>query len=227
MTVSATSGSINCYGEKTSVTISASGGTSPYTGTGVFTAGAGKHVYYVSDAGGNRDSVIVTLSQPQAISASLTAGSITTAGGSTSVIISASGGTGPYTYNINGGIYQAEPTFNNLTAGTYTFNTRDFNGCTVTKSIILAESTTEYFNPRFKVSIWPNPTTNYFKLQVSKIHGPYTVYIDVFNSQGMWMYSTKGDIYTQYTFGDNFPAGSYYVKVKIGTGVRSLLVVKL
>jgi hypothetical protein len=227
MVLSANSGTINCFGETTSVTVSATGGTSPYTGTGVFKAGAGKHVYFVSDAGGNRDSVTVTLTQPQAVSASITAGSITTAGGSTSVTVSAAGGTIPYSYNVNGGAYQADPVFSNLTAGNYTFNIRDYNGCMSTKSLILAESTNDYYNPRFKVSIWPNPTTNYFKLQVSRIHGPYTVYIDVYNAQGLWMYSTKGDIYSQYVFGHNFPAGSYYVKVKIGSGVRSLVVVKL
>lgn len=39
---------VNCYGANTTVTVSASGGTAPYTGTGTFTANAGKGSYKIS-----------------------------------------------------------------------------------------------------------------------------------------------------------------------------------
>ncbi|MEO6583156.1 MAG: hypothetical protein ABIO05_02465 [Ferruginibacter sp.] len=46
------------------------------------------------------------------------------------IAVSASGGTAPYTFNINGGSYQSVNTFINLAAGTYTITAKDANGCT-------------------------------------------------------------------------------------------------
>ena len=227
LVLGAVSGQIKCFGDTTTVTISATGGKSPYTGIGTFRVKAGTHRFYVSDAIGNKDSISVNLIQPTLLSANLTAGSITTTGGTTTVSIAASGGTSPYLYAINGGLYQTNSLFSNLSAGNYSFNTKDNNGCITLKSVILAESTETYLNPRYRVTIWPNPTTNYFKLQLSKIHGPYTVYITVYNSSGILVYATQGDVYTQYSFGNSFSKGSYLVKIRIGTGIKSYTVVKI
>jgi parallel beta-helix repeat protein len=227
LVISAVSGQIKCFGDSSSVTISATGGKQPYTGTGIFRVKAGTHRFYVSDANGNKDSISVNLIQPTLLSANLTAGSITTTGGTTTVSIAASGGTSPYLYAVNGGLYQTNPLFSNLSAGNYSFNTKDNNGCITLKSVILAESTETYLNPRYRVTIWPNPTTNYFKLKLSKIHGPYTVYITVYNSSGKLVYATQGDVYTQYSFGNSFNKGSYLVKIRIGTGIKSYTVVKI
>ncbi|WP_244614447.1 hypothetical protein, partial [Elizabethkingia argenteiflava] len=41
-----------CFGEKGSITVSASGGTAPYTGTGSFDNLAGTYTYTVTDANG-------------------------------------------------------------------------------------------------------------------------------------------------------------------------------
>jgi hypothetical protein len=45
-----------------------------------------------------------------------------------SLTITATGGTG-FTYNINGGNFQASAAFNNLAAGTYTLGAKDADGC--------------------------------------------------------------------------------------------------
>lgn len=44
------------------------------------------------------------------------------------VTISATGGTGPYTYSIDGGSFGASDTFSDLCAGTYTFTAKDADG---------------------------------------------------------------------------------------------------
>jgi hypothetical protein len=227
LVITALSEQIKCFGDSSSVTISASGGKQPYSGTGIFKVKAGTHRFYVKDANGTNDSISVSLTQPTILAANLTAGTITTAGGTTTVTITATGGTNPYMYAVNGGLYQTNSTFSNLSAGNYNFITKDNNGCMTVKSVILAESTDMYLNPKFRVAIWPNPTTNYFKLQLSKIHGPYTVYITVFNSSGILVYATQGDVYTQYTFGNTFSKGSYIVKIRIGTGTKTYTVVKI
>lgn len=49
------------------------------------------------------------------------------------ITVTAGGSTG-FTYNLNGGAYQASNVFSNLTAGTYTVGVKDVNGCTKTAS---------------------------------------------------------------------------------------------
>lgn len=52
------------------------------------------------------------------------------------ITVTASGSSG-YTYNINGGAYQASNIFGNLAAGTYTVGVKDLNGCTKTASAVV------------------------------------------------------------------------------------------
>lgn len=54
-----------------------------------------------------------------------------------SITVTASGSTG-FTYNINGGAYQAGNVFSNLATGTYTIGVKDANGCTKTASAAVA-----------------------------------------------------------------------------------------
>ena len=127
-----------CFGETSSVIISASGGTPPYTGTGTFSQSAGTQSYTVTDANGcsTSTSVIVTQAAAVAPTASITTpiavfggtGSITVDGGTSYVITS-----GPSS-NTTGAI---SGVFTGLIAGTFTF-TASVAGCTgVTASIVL------------------------------------------------------------------------------------------
>lgn len=54
-----------------------------------------------------------------------------------SITVTATGSTG-FTYNINGGAYQASNVFANLNAGTYLIGVKDLNGCTKTQSVVVA-----------------------------------------------------------------------------------------
>jgi len=47
-----------------------------------------------------------------------------------SITITASGGTGPYTFNLNGGAFQSSNQFTGLNPNTYNIIIRDANGCT-------------------------------------------------------------------------------------------------
>src|SRR5207237_7353634 len=77
-----TNGTISCFGGTTSVTISATGGTPGYTGTGSFEGvGAGSHTYTVTDANGCTSDTTVELSAPPALVASNTHGTISCFGG--------------------------------------------------------------------------------------------------------------------------------------------------
>ncbi|MBL7903376.1 MAG: hypothetical protein JNK73_15370, partial [Bacteroidia bacterium] len=119
LAASAINGSITCNGGNTSVTVTATGGTPPYTGTGTFTRNAGPYTFTVSDANGCSTNVNGNISQPSALSASAVNGTINCNGGTTTVNVSANGGTAPYTGT---GTYT-------LSAGTYSFIVTDANGC--------------------------------------------------------------------------------------------------
>src|SRR6185295_12736607 len=96
LTASSSAGSIACNGGTTSVSVSASGGTAPYSGTGSFTVGAGPYSYTVTDAYGCTATASGNITEPSPLTASSPAGSIACNAGTTSVSASASGGTAPY-----------------------------------------------------------------------------------------------------------------------------------
>lgn len=138
LTAASNVGIILCNGGSTTVTISANGGVSPYTGTGSFTASAGTRFYTVTDSRGTTTSISVSITQPTTIAFSTSSGSITTQGGSTSIIVNATGGTLPYVYSMNGGGYQTSNQFNGVGTGTHTISVKDANGCIKTGNTTIA-----------------------------------------------------------------------------------------
>ena len=124
-------GSILCYGGTTTVTVSATGGTGAYNGTGTFTVGAGSYTYNVTDANGCPASVSVQIGQPTELVASATAGQILCYGGTTTVVVSASGGTAPYS---------GTGTFT-VGAGSYSYTVTDANGCSKNVSVEVTQPT--------------------------------------------------------------------------------------
>ncbi len=137
-TVSA--GTIACFGENTTLTVSASGGVAPYEYSldgvtfqtaNTFTVSAGSYIVSVKGMNTCTTTTTVTVTEPTVISASSTAGSIGCYGGTATLTANASGGTTPYQYSLNGGAYQAGNTFN-VGAGIQSVTVRDANLCTKT-----------------------------------------------------------------------------------------------
>ena len=139
LTVASSAGNISCNGSTTTVTVVAAGGTAPYTGTGTFTVTAGTYNYTVKDAAGQTATTTVTVSQPNALSEDLVSGTISVYGGSTTITVTAGGGTPGYTYKLNSGTYKTSNIFNNIQAGTYTVTVKDSKGCTTSKSITITQ----------------------------------------------------------------------------------------
>lgn len=67
VTASAEAGTITCFGGTTSVLVSASGGTEPYSGIGEFTVSAGEYSFTVIDASGCSSTVSGNITQPGAL----------------------------------------------------------------------------------------------------------------------------------------------------------------
>jgi len=136
-TVLSTSGSsassVSCNGGSNgTATVSASGGTPPYNGTGTRTGlTAGTYNFIVTDSHGcTATTSAVTITQPSAIAASSSVVSnVSCPGGSNgSASVSASGGTAPYS---------GTGTFSGLTAGSYTYIVTDNNGCTGSTTVVI------------------------------------------------------------------------------------------
>ena len=129
-----------CFGANGSVTISAIGGTAPYTGTGTFSQAAGTQTYTVSDVNGCSTTVSVTIAQP-------TAGLSASIAGQTNVLcysnstgaadLDVTGGTLPYTYSWSNGATGQDLT--GIAAGTYNVTVTDGGLCTTTASVTITE----------------------------------------------------------------------------------------
>ena len=149
-TISAST-NILCNGGNTgSATVTATGGTSPYTyawapsgGTGPTASSliAGTYTVTVTDANGCSTTATVTLTQPPAITAIQSQVNVTcnaACNGSATVI--ASGGNGTYTYAWapSGG---TAATATGLCAGTYTCTISSPAGCSITQTFTITQPT--------------------------------------------------------------------------------------
>ena len=133
LVASCSSNPVSCNGGTDgSSTVSASGGTAPYSGDGTTTGlAAGTYTYTVTDANGCTASCSTTVTEPAALVASCTSTDVSCNGGTDgSATVSASGGTAPYT---------GEGTTTGLSAGSYTYTVTDANGCTASCSSTVAE----------------------------------------------------------------------------------------
>ncbi len=139
LNASASQGSaILCNGATTTVTVSASGGTSPYNGTGNFTVSAGAYSYTVTDAHGCTAIASITVTEPNALNILCSGTDVTVNGGSDgSASVSASGGTSPYFYSWSNG--ETTSSASNLSANTYTVTVTDNCGATAICSHAVAE----------------------------------------------------------------------------------------
>lgn len=140
-----------CAGASTgSITVSASGGTTPYTyswsGSGSITAtasnlSAGTYTVTITDAAGCVATANATITAPTALSLNTSSVSnVTCFGGNDgSASVSASGGVAPYTITWSSAATGASA--NNLAAGSYSVTVVDANNCSATTSLTVTEPT--------------------------------------------------------------------------------------
>lgn len=142
---------VNCFGgNNASVTVTASNGTNPYTyalgastnATGIFnTLSAGNFNVIVTDQNGCTFTQPVTITQPTAALGSAISNQINVScfgGNDASITITASNGTGPYSYTL-GATINITGQFNTLTSGNYTVVVTDNNACTFNQNVTITQ----------------------------------------------------------------------------------------
>ena len=137
-----------CYGDSNgTATITAAGGTPPYTyswssvsDTTATAVGlsSGSHTVVVTDAHGCSTSHVFTITQPAELSATTTQVN-TTCSPTGEASISVSGGTGPYTYQWTP-VAGDTASVSDLAPGDYTVTATDANGCTISRSFTITQS---------------------------------------------------------------------------------------
>jgi len=144
---------VSCFnGNNGSFSISTSGGTPGYSYTltpGNITNGFGNftnltaqnYTVNVQDALGCVTTITTSISQPSALTLSVTSLQPSCNGGNNGTITAtAGGGTGPYVYNINGGPNQASNIFiTNISAGAYNITVIDNKGCTLSQTVSVTQ----------------------------------------------------------------------------------------
>ncbi|PZW41439.1 putative secreted protein (Por secretion system target) [Mesonia algae] len=141
---------VSCNGESEgNATASATGGTAPYTylwsnaatTANIADIAAGTYSVTVTDANGCTDTASVTITEPTAISTSITATTVSCNGGTDATIdLTVMGGTAPYTYLWDNSAITED--LSGLTSGTYEVIVTDDYGCTATTSVTVTEPTT-------------------------------------------------------------------------------------
>lgn len=199
------------------------------------------YYYTVTDATGKKVTAPVTIQQPAApLTVTATSGLITVLNGLTNVVVSATGGTAPYS---------GTGSFSVL-AGTYSYTVTDAKGCTASATVSVlpftsakpVSSTSSGTSARvmaptsssvtptpvtatLQMQAYPNPSAGAFNLSLQGGTDERVV-IQVFSIDGRMVYQTSGNSNSRYTFGDTLMDGIYILKVTQGADVQSLKVVK-
>ncbi len=147
LTSSISSTNVSCNGGNNgSATVTASGGTTPYTylwngGQTTQTISsliAGTYSVTVTDANGCTSVSAKIITQPTILNTTITSTNVSCNGGNNgTATVTASGGTTPYTYLWTGG--QTTASINTLVAATYSCTITDANSCTSTETVIITE----------------------------------------------------------------------------------------
>ncbi len=224
-----------CFGESIgSITVNAAGGwgeysyatdTNNWSSTNNFTNfSAGNYEIYVKDSNNCIESIEVEITEPTEL---LVSSSVV----SNTIVISASGGTSPYSYQLNTkNSSQDSYQFEGLEDGTYWVLVTDSNNCGPVSSDTIEinlTSLTDYLLAETK--IYPNPSDGKFNLDLKpSADGEFV--IEVFSTNGSLVKKevrlAQSGVSSTISFDlSNSPTGVYMLKIN-GIVLPSKLIVK-
>ncbi|AKQ46482.1 hypothetical protein TH63_13990 [Rufibacter radiotolerans] len=207
----------SCSDNGTITITSSTGGSAPYTysldgtsfqASNTFTPLAPKdHKVYVKDANNCVAFFTVTVATTRITEAVVSATQETCGGKNGSITVgTVTGGVRPLSYSINGTTFQTSATFANLTAGAYTITVKDAEGCVLTKTQAVTNSTgAESFT---LAGINASCGDNNGRISISQVVG----------GQSPYQYSINGTTFQGSPEFTGLAAGTYQVTVKDAQG---------
>ena len=248
--ISLSYGTISCNGGTTFLSVSPTGGKKPYSysanGSRFVKANtsnnikAGTYTIVVMDANGCTSDTTIKITQPTKLKIRAMAAKPSCKDNSDGTItVTASGGTAPYLYNINNGIYVSSNVFTGLAAGSYVVGIKDANGCIITTTVIVPEAKNRcpqlFANNglvsnlkstnTFNAYVLPNPTTDYFTLNISSASNN-KIEVFVTDLAGRRIYNESSSENTIFRFGNNFVSGVYILTVIQGDNRKVIKLIK-
>jgi hypothetical protein len=237
------------------IQVNATGGVAPYSysinggtyqsGNTFNGLGAATYVISVKDFKNCTGSLNVTINLNSIVVTATTIASTTCSSNNGQVQLFRTGGTGPYTYSLDGNTYQGSNSFTGKAAGTYSGFVKDFKGCVgVLNGIIVGPScppppittnskndAVKYATPvlvisGLKISAYPNPANSAFTLMLEGYSSKEKISVAVTDLLGRKVYQAEGTGKQQFNFGKSFRAGIYNVQVIQGSELKSLKLVK-
>ena len=220
------SSAIKCNGGDAEVTVSATGGTAAYTGTGVKQAvKAGNASYDVTDANGCKETATINVTEPTTLT--VVASEVSKASNDNTkdgkAKVEATGGTSPYTYvwSANAGS-TSEVT---VGKGNYSVVVTDNNGCVKDGAVVITAGTASISELAIEgLSIYPNPTSTNLTVAFSS---KGSASIELVNVAGQ-VVDTKNTTGVSNTSFDmtSLETGVYFVNIKVAEGTAIFKVVK-
>jgi hypothetical protein len=213
-TITATASTASWNNVNGTITANGSGGVAPlqysingsaFLANNIFTGlAAGTYTVTVKDATGctNLTSVTVSSTGGPSASAASTSSACNTNNGS--ITVTASGGSAPYQYSINGITFQASNLFNGLGAGNYLVLVKDAGGCIGTVTVTVSNSA----GPSISAVVTP----------VSCNANDGTITVNASGGSLPYQFSMDGIVYQSGNVFSNLAAGAYTVYVKDANG---------
>lgn len=186
-------------------------GTNYQSGTNFSGLGANTYTVYVRDVAGCTATTSVVVSQPVAVSASVSSTNPGCYGSSDgSIQINANGGNGGYSYSLDGDNFEHYGNFFNLPAGGYTVFVKDRKGCTFNTNVNLTQPAAI------------NGTVTVTNATCGNNNGSLLVSASGGSGSG-YQYSTNGVNFQSANTFSGLNAGTYYVVIRDGSGCEKVV----
>ncbi|WP_422007816.1 PKD domain-containing protein [Roseivirga pacifica] len=200
LNVTGTVQDVTCYGQPNGgVALNVTGGTVPYNYSwsngsnqpNLVNAHAGDYSITVTDAKGCEFVASYTIVEPDALDVTFATTPVTCFGDADgAVVVAPQGGTGPYSYVWSNGSTSKD--LIGISGGTYNLTVIDANNCTVTKAVVVGESSDLIVNVNKRDVMCKGDASGYIDLEVTGGSGSYTYAWDHGASEGTLTDLTAG-----------------------------------